>query len=507
MRTPSFLIPGALAVLAAGAACTGDPAALGTVEDELARIPRGSSCADLGLGNQQLTLQGPVAPGTYNLDASNTLDLTYYDDTNTIFYFNNSSIRLTGVLVSIGSETLAWDMPGGADAWPSLHGPPDRDTGYIEQPEEISFCFDYSLRVQPSPYAHNAQRPTWTITKTGRTDRLILAEGQAELVEYDVTVTPGTVSAAGQFIEGPVFLHNASPFTVSISQVTTMVGDIAATITCPSAFPFTAAPFQWIECSFHADVPDTSDRNVVGSATVSHGLNITTQEVVASFAAHNVSTTVLDNCVKVTDDAVPYEDHFLGTVCVEDGAQTFSFSQELGPYACGPFEVTTYASYEGLDTGASAEAGWTIRGETACNPGCTLGQAYWKRHSHFGPRRYNPTWDQIGPLGENTPFFNSGHTYVQTSWRLSLGNPYWTLAKSYIAAKLNTLNGAQMPASTLAHYNTATQLLQSYTPLAVPFNHTVKKNFTRAAAALKDFNSGRVGPGRCTSKPALDDED
>jgi hypothetical protein len=502
MRTSLLLLPAALAA----AACTGDPASLGTVENDLARIPRGSSCADLGLGNQQLTLQAP-AGGNYALDASNSLDLTYYDDTNTIFYFNHATIRITGVLISIGSETLMWDMPGGADAWPSLHGPPDRDTGDILPPEEVSFCFDYSLRVQPSPYAHNASRPTWTITKTGRSDHLVLSEGQTELVEYDVTVSPGTVSAAGQFIEGPVFVHNGSPHTVTVGAVTTMVGDIAADGTCPSGLPFVAAPFSWTQCSFHADVPDTTDRNVVGSASVSHGLQITTQEVVASFAAHNVSNTILDECIAVRDDAVPYEDHFLGTVCVSDGETTFSFSQELGPFACGGFEVTTVASYEGLDTGATADAAWTVRGEVACNPGCTLSQAYWKRHSHFGPRRYNPTWNQIGPQGENTPFFRSGGTYIQAAWRLTLGNPYWTLAKSYIAAKLKVANGAQMPAATLTAFNNATALLDAYTPLQIPLNQNVKKQFTKASAALKDFNSGRTGPGKCTCKPDLSDDD
>jgi hypothetical protein len=507
IRKPSQLIATTALAALAGAACTSDPATLGSVDSELAVIPRGSTCAQLGLGNQQLTLPGPVAGGTYALDASNSLDITYYDDTNTIFYFNNATIRITGVLVSIGDRTLMWDMPGGADAWPSLHGPTDPETGYINEPEEISFCFDYSLRVQPSPYAHHAQRPTWTITKTGRSDRLVLSEGQSELVEYDVTVSPGTVSSAGQFIEGPVFLNNASPFTVTVGEVTTMVGDLAATITCPSPAPFTMAPFQWMECSFHADVPDTSDRNVVGSASVSHGLMITTQEVVASFAAHNVGTTVLDDCVAVRDEAVPYEDHFLGTVCVADGETTFSFSQELGPFECGDFAVTTVASYEGLDTGGTADAAWTVNGEVACNPGCTLSQNYWKRHSHFGPRRYNPTWDQIGAQGEDTPFFRSGGTHIQAMWRIGLGNPYWTLAKSYIAAKLNRFNGAQFTPGTLTAFNAATALLEQYTPSQVALNNTVRKQFTKNAAALKDFNSGRTGPGKCTCKPDLSDDD
>jgi len=41
----------------------------------------------------------------------------------------------------------------------------------------------------------------------------------------------------------------------------------------------------------------------------------------------------------------------------------------------------------------------------------------------------------------------------------------------------------------------------------VPLNLTVRKQFAKAAATLKDFNSGRTGPGKCTCKPDLSDED
>jgi hypothetical protein len=493
--------------LAAVASCTDAGPSLGSLESELGIVPRGSTCASLALGGQQLTLPGPVAGGTYALDAQNSLNITYYDDTNTIFFFNNATIKITGVLVSIGDRTLMWDMPGGADAWPSLHGPPDAETGDINEPEEIAFCYDYELRVQPSPFAHHALSPTWTITKTGRSDQIVLAEGQTELVEYTVTVTPTAVAPAGQFIEGPVFVLNSSPHTVTVSAVDTMVGTIAAEITCPTPIPFTMAPFTMQVCDFHADVPDTTDRNVVGSATVSHGLKIATQEVVASFAAHNVGTTTIDECVAVYDDAVEYTDHFLGTTCVADGETSFEFSSEIGPFACGDFAVTTTASYEGLDTGTVADASWTVNGEVACNPGCTLSANYWRKHSYFGWRRYNPTWDLIGPQKENTPFFQSGRSHVLALWTPSLGNPYWTLARPYIAAKLNRLNDAQFTPATLTAYNAATTLLQQYTPLQVAFNQTLRKQFVKHAAVLKDFNSGRIGPGKCTCKPDLSDDD
>lgn len=497
--------------LAALAACSDtEPTwqAFGHSAQEIAIIPRGATCAELGLGNQSFTLTNPV-DGDYAVDSTNSLSFTYYDDTNTVFYFNNSTIKMTGVLVSIGERTLMWDIGvPGADAWPSLHGPIDQATGDLESPEEVTFCYDYELYVQPSPYAHHARRNTWTIAKSGRSEPLTLALGQEELVEYEVTVRHDDSVADGQFIGGPMFVKNLSPFTVTVTSVDVAVGTVAADVTCPIALPFAMAPYTTVECEFRADVADTTDRNVVGSATVSHGLRVSTQEVVASFASPTTSTTETDRCVDVFDDAVGYEDHLLGTVCAEEGEVSFEFSDEVGPFtACGPFTVTSTASYVGLDTGASADAAWTVAGTVQCNASCTLSQHYWKVHSHYGPRRYNPTWNQIGTNGENTTFFRSGGSYVQAMYRIPLGNPYWTLAKAYIAATLNRANGATLTPATLTAYNTARTLFETYTPIQVPLNLTVRKQFAKTAATLKDFNSGRTGPGKCTCKPDLDDEE
>lgn len=482
------------------------PAGLSQTEQKIAVVPRGSTCAGLNLGGQQFTLQAPV-DGDYAIDAFNSLKLRFYDETNTIFYFTQSSIRMTGVIVTIGDRALSWEMPGGADGWPSLHGPPDQETGDIDPPDEVAFCYDYELYVQPSPYANHAQRATWMITKTGRTDQLTLAEGQTETVDYTINVRSSQPTAAGQYIDGPVFVQNKSPHTVTVGEVRTMVGSIPANITCPRATPFTLAPFSTLECEFKADVPDTTDRNVVGSATVTHNLKVTTIEVMASFSSHNTGTTTFDRCVDITDEAAPYNDHYLGTACVEDGPQSFTFSAEIGPFACGNFAVTNAAKYTGLDTGTSAAASWTINGQVRCNPGCTLGSTYWIMHSELGWRSYNETWDLVGPQGERTAFYKSGLNHVQAMIIPALGNPYWTLARAYIATKLNRLNNAAFSPQAQTAYNDATALLSAYNPVQVFLSLPLRRAAVKAAAALRDYNQGRTGPGRCTCKVDLESEE
>ncbi len=507
MSTTKMFLPAVLVLLAACAGGTPKedaPEQTGQVADELGLVPRGTTCEQLGLGRQQLTIPGPVAGGRYALDAQNTLDVTYYDDTNTIFYFNNATLKIKGVLVSNGTRTLMWDMPEGQDAYPSLHGP--TTDGAPSPPEEVTFCYDYELRVQPSPRAFNAEKPSWTITKTGPTERMVLAEGQEEAVAYEVKVSPGVTTSAGQYIGGPLFVRNLSPSTVTVDALTTRVGTLDAAITCPKALPFEMAPFTMLECAFRADVPDTSDRNVVGGGSVSHGLLVATREVVASFGSHTTSTATLDRCIKVRDEASPYNDHFLGNVCVEQGEVTFNFANVVGPFACGAFGVTTAATYVGFDTGATGSASWTVQGEVQCSPGCTLGAGYWKNHSQLRPRRYNPAWDRIGTAGENSLFFQSGGTYLEAISRPIQGNSYWTLARAYVAMELNMLNGARTSDRERAAFDAATALFQRYTPAQVDADNALRKTFVKAAVPVKDFNSGRTGPGKCTSRADLVDD-
>jgi hypothetical protein len=362
-------------VAAAGAGCSdassdaaAGPPALRQAEQAISIVPRGLTCKEAGLGVRHLTLTRPVS-GEYAIDPQNSLTFAYYDESNTVFYFTNSTLRMTGVMVSAGDRTMIWEMPDGADGWPSLQGPPDPVTGEAPRPDEVTFCFDYELYVQPSPYANYAQRTTWTVTKTSSVSELFLGPGESAAVDYTVTARPGPVVAAGQFLDGPVWVQNLSPYTVTVGKLRTLVAGANATVTCPQAGAFTMQPYETVECYFTMTVPDTQDRAVVGAATVSHELRVASREVIASFSAHNVGTKLFDRCAIITDDAAPYNDHFLGSVCREDGPQSFSFTALHGPYGCGKFTATTTASATGWDSNAVGIGRWRINGFVTCEPG------------------------------------------------------------------------------------------------------------------------------------------
>jgi hypothetical protein len=459
-------------------------------EQAIGIYPRGVTCSELGLGGKSFTLTGPVASGIYTIEAQNTLRLQFYEGSNTRFFFTQSSIRMTGVLVSTDTRTMMWDMPGGADGWPSLTGPPRPGTGEITPPEEITFCYDNELYVQASPVANMSRRATWGITKTGRTTPLVLGEGDVASLSYNVTMQNTGMVPLGQFIGGAVYVHNKSPSTVTVSSVTTLVGNLNATVTCPTAPPFTMPPFTQIECSFRADVPDTADRLVMAGGTVSHGLRVTTREVTASFAAPNTGISTTDRCVAVFDTASPAADRRIGTVCL-DGGMTLSFSTQVGPFDCGAFSVANTASFTTFDTSATGSAGFTVSGEVVCDPGCTRRWEYWRDHPN------DPTWALLGPAGRNTAFFSSGTSYHGALSVLPLLNPYWILAREYVAARLNQLTGVDYPANTQAAFSDGTAIFNSNSPLQILLNLFIHGRVNSNANVLERFNRGIDGPGTC----------
>ena len=136
--------------------------------------------------------------------------------------------------------------------------------------------------------------------------------------------------------------------------------------------------------------------------------------------------------------------------------------------------------------------------------GCTLTPGYWKTHSEFGPAPYDNTWAKLSS-GASTVFFSSkngltGPNYYQVLWTSPKGNAYYNLSFQYIAAGLNQLNGASIPAEVLAAYNTATGLFNTYAPAQIaPLkgNDPLRQQFISLAGILGDYNSGKKGPGHC----------
>lgn len=457
-------------------------------------VPTGTTCAQLGYGAQEFRIDNPVN-GEYSIDGANSLSFRYYDETETIFFYTNSTLRINAVMVSALGSTAVWDT-NGSTGWPSLGlylG------GVAQQPESVSFCFNYELFLNPNGYAHYGVSQGWSLAKSSTSDDLLLSLGQTYVAQYTVTVTPASTQPVSLFVAGPVFVNNRSPQTLSIDAVHVTVGELTAAVTCPGTAPYAVAPFTTLTCEFTVDVPDTADRPIQVSVDGATGglITVVSQEV-ASFADHTTSTHVFDRCVRVYDDHVAGE--FLGTVCATDGARSFTYNAAVGPFpVCGPFAVENTAWFEGIDSGAGDSASFTVDGNVPCSSGCSLTPGYWKTHSSFGPAPYDDTWARLpGGAGAETPFFLSGSTYYRVLWTPTAGNAYYTLARAYIAAELNRLNGADFTDAASA-FAQATTIFETYGPEDPAFGRrsTTRTQTLALAQTLDNYNNGLIGPGHC----------
>jgi hypothetical protein len=478
----------------AGCAVESDSDTTETAGFAISVVPGGTTCAQLGLGAQEFRIETPVS-GVYSIDAGNSLTFGYYDDTNTVFFYTNSSLRMDGVLVHSGDTSTVWELPG-ANGWPSLGAFEPGVDGYIPT-DAVSFCFDYELFLNPNAYGHYATQHSWDIAKTGQAGAITMGPGETFAAEYQVTVTPAGQTAGGLFFEGPVFVNNPTPFSPLIESVSVMVGEIVATVTCPVELPYTLPAFTTLTCSFAAEMPDDADRLVFVDVVSDGTLAIDRSLELASFSDHTTSLEELDECVRVYDDHVAGE--LLGTVCAADGARTFTYTAAIGPFAaCGPFDVVNTAWYAGIDTGASESASWSVGGEVPCAGGCTRTQGYWSTHSEYGPARYDSTWASL-PSGADTIFFLSGRRYLDVLAGETGGNAYLILAQQYIAAQLNQLSGASL-APVAAAFDEATALFGVHrptSPAVTKKSSSVRARFIALAEILDAYNNGVTGPGHC----------
>jgi len=363
---------------------------------------------------------------------------------------------------------------------------------------------DYELEVTKDAATSVTRRYVWTIDKEADQSELILSPGQQFLVNYTVTVDAAEVYEDWA-VAGGIEAYNPAPIPAMITDVTDVISpDIPALVDCGVALPYELAPMGTLACTYAADLPDDATR--MNTATVATEGDVAGGTATADVDFANAAVTVADMCVDVSDTNVG----FLGTVCFDSVPVTFSYSIFVGPYEepdeCGRHQVANTASFVTNDTGTTGEDSWTVIVDVPCEIGCTLTQGYWKTHSEYGPAPYDETWAML-PDGADTVFFLSEQSYHEVMWTAPRrGNAYYILAHQYIAAELNVLNEAQIPAEVLAAWDEATGLFELYTPEEIGSrqNRELRAQFLAIASMLDDYNNGLIGPGHCSEDDTSD---
>lgn len=444
-------------------------------------VAGGSGTADIVFGDPTT-----VVNGTINVDDTNGSSWSFSD---------NGSASYTKTFTCDGDE-------GQHNNTATI-----RETGQSDSASVTVNCYD--LTIRKSANESLTRTWTWDIDKTADESDLTLAPGEAYLVTYWVTVDAASIDSEHNVVGNIQITNNHPTSDAPLTAVSDLVSpDIAATVNCPT---LTVPAGDSITCTYSTDLPDSADRTNTATATLqnysydSDGVGTpsgtTDFSGTAAVDFDNAVVSKVDECIDVSDTL----GGVLGTVCADQAPHTFHYSLYVGPYSdpegCGGHDIPNTASFVTNNTGTTGSDSWNVHVFVPCDDVCTLTQGYWRTHSEFGPAPYDDTWTLLS-TGASTPFFLSGKTYYQVLWTAPAGNVYYNLAHQYIAAQLNTLNGATMPANVQSAFNEATTLFNTYTPAQIAAlkgkgGNELRAKFVELAGILGAFNEGAIGPGHC----------
>ena len=343
-------------------------------------------------------------------------------------------------------------------------------------------------------------------------------------IEVDLAAIPFVDS--NWAVEGTITVDNPAPIAADDVVVSDSISGYGAAdfldcdpVTLGEQTTVDIAAGGSVDCAYSAALPDASDRTNTATATLFGVGYDGTADVL--FAGADI--TEIDECITVVDDnGTPLnllDDVTLGTVCADDPLpHTFTHTIDVGPFeVCGIFEFTNTASFTTVDddndTDESGSADYTVIIDVPCPEGCTLTLGYWKTHNteFWGgaANKADPTWLLLGPLGPNTPFFDTGDTWFEVFWTNVAGRPYYQLAHQWQAAYLNTLSiqalGGTIPSEVQDALDDGAALLDEYDGSEAGKNPDLKgkgakdirAEFVGLAGILGSFNEGDIGPGHC----------
>lgn len=400
----------------------------------------------------------------------------------------------------------------------------------------VAACEPFSV-VQPLVVEKTAnttydQKWTWTIDKSADFENLELAAGESFTVNYEVQVD--AVSAVqNATVTGSITITNpvGNP-TATITDVTdTLSIGGSATVNCPGGLPQELDAGDALICTYSKNVGSANtDQTNTATVTATGGVIGGSDDAAVDFTT---PANVIDECITVDDNNLNGPQGV--EICSGDADKTLEYSVVFGPQggqdvdvvvSCGEIDHLNVASFvtkdDANDTDASGEDDWNVHVTVDCLVGCTLTQGYWKTHndSFKGGAPTDDNWENITPSDELSGFFTTANSYPVSGpnsiatpftwfsvfWTAPKGNAYYNLAHQYMAAKLNILNGASVPANVASAIVSAEDFFDSTTPAgfaALGKKHALRTSVMTWAGIFGSYNEGLIGPGHCDEQNGI----
>lgn len=459
------------------------------------------SCQDLGydFGLKPKASNGSeTTPGTYTAGGA-TVTWSYSRTNSTSYVDWSSNIAPTAVVVkgSDAANVYYYQFTPANELSDTDLVTPTNASGKPAGLSHLEFCFTYNSVVTKTAVTSYTRSYDWTVAKSADRTELTLMPGQSMPVNYTIQVGNSYVDSNWN-VSGVITITNPWNKSATIVSVTDSLTD---NVTCPSSV---LPALGSVECTYSASVGSAAS----GTNTATVVTNYTGTNRTASGSKDYVfgqPTTVVDGTATL-NDIRSCPTGFTCTVSsgsapsalVVTGPGTYSYTVDVRADVCGKSgNVVNTVNLTQNDTKVSYNSTVTIPVKSAdCGVGCTLTQGYWKTHSDRGPARYDDNWANLGSLGEDTAFFNSGQTWYQVFWTPPKGNSYYNLAHQYMAAHLNVLNGASTTAEVDAALAEAKALFAATS--GTKLSKTDATRATQLAAMLDGYNNGLTGPGHCS---------
>jgi hypothetical protein len=462
------------------------------------------------LNTATVTTTGPVEGGTAQAEVLFGEPTTVANAEVDVVDTNGGSWHFAGT-GSVGyARTFACDGDEGGHANTATIV----QTGQSDSANVVVACDEVGLRKTADP---PTLRRTWrwSIVKTGDQTHLVLDPGQPFLVNYTVTVRATALDSDWR-ATGEIVITNATSMSAHLAEIRDAIPGASPIVPdCGGAIPGFVPPGGVVVCSWDARLG--SGANVLNTVYLTRTnfawsstgeatpIGSTALEASALVDFSQAERTETDECVDVSDvfDGDPPVE--LGTVCAEQSPYSHTFTFEmtfryLKLEICS-FQEHNVASFVTNDTGATGRDDHTILVDVHCLCGCTLSPRYWATHTKRGPLPYDEDWKLVGNLEESTEFFLAAKDWYTVLWAPAESHPYYLLARDWIAADLNSLDGSWLPPEIEYAMNEAEALFATYTPDEVlSGSKGVYVRMLQLAGLIRMYNEGDLGPGRCTEE-------
>jgi hypothetical protein len=367
----------------------------------------------------------------------------------------------------------------------------------------------YALDVWPVVRTYFNRVHNWGIEVGSNVENLTLQPGETAQVEYQVQLNNLGYTDLYYRASGSIYVRNPAPIPAAISGLEAMLSrGRAVKLNCSAVqFPYILASGEMINCHFSTS-PVEGEKITASTALTNINYHYS-QEMFTGASTRFESTpypvsyrspqTIYESYECIQVGATSLEN--IGRACRNETGSptTITFSRQVGPYdQCGVYAVDEYARILPAGFSSIGTNRWQIQVQVPCASGCTQPPGYWLTYSGIPSARYDPIWDQVG----NERFYKSNRNWKEMIHTNATSNPYYLLARQYIAARLNILKGAQASRDIQLVLEKSEAIFETFAPYQVArAKVSLQREIQNLVKDLDHYNRGLTGPGVCSKLP------